>query len=167
MDPQKLAQLDPKLRDAYTRVMGTTIPEPQAASTQIQIPVPPTLDPTPTQQPQPKPEPMPTAAESTPSPIVEPTPTVETPTTPPIEPISQPAPAQQASNFVQMNSEVPAAPAVTVTPNFSSPVQAQAVVVKKKSNVLMMAIAGIAVLVFIVIYSLFWARIFNFKLPFF
>ena len=42
MDPQKLSQLDPKLRDAYQRVMGTAIPQPQApVQSQSPMPTPP------------------------------------------------------------------------------------------------------------------------------
>jgi hypothetical protein len=41
MDPQKLSQLDPKLREAYLRVMGTEITAPQGApSVQAPNPVP-------------------------------------------------------------------------------------------------------------------------------
>ncbi len=197
MDPQKLSQLDPKLREAYQRVMGTVIPEPQAKSdlaqaapaAQAQTPLPAdsafvatsakeaasakvgTLVPAP--QPQPEPEPIP--AEPTPTPIPEPQPTINPqPEAPPAgEPMPQPAiPPQQASNFVKMNSEVPATSPVP-TPNFitpaafdAAPIQTQTIAVKKKNNILMLTMIGITILVFIVVYSLFWAKIFNFKLPF-
>ncbi|KKQ36924.1 MAG: hypothetical protein US55_C0048G0010, partial [Candidatus Levybacteria bacterium GW2011_GWC2_37_7] len=39
MDPQKLSQLDPKLREAYQRVMGTVIPDSQTPA-QTQPPLP-------------------------------------------------------------------------------------------------------------------------------
>jgi len=199
MDPQKLAQLDPKLRDAYQRVMGTTIPEPPAAPSQTQTPSPadkpPATDPISTPQPQPQPEPNPA-----PSPIVEPTPITPTeepsvpiqPTTPAPEPQPasltpepvvepQPAvnpqsqsipnpqpqstPAQPASNFVQMNSEVAAAP-TAASPNFTAPApQAQTAAIKKKSGI-MPILFGFVGLIFIAIYAIFWAKIFNFKLPF-
>jgi hypothetical protein len=184
MDPQKLSQLDPKLREAYQRVMGTTIPEPQAKSDlaqaapiQAQTPLPTDLsadlsaealaeveapakveasakanDPIPSPQPAP----------AIPEPIAEPQPVIN----------PQPAiPPQQASNFVQMNSEAPTSPAPT--PNFTTPaafdaapIQTQAIVVKKKNNILMLTMIGITILVFIAVYSLFWVKIFNFKLPF-
>lgn len=158
MDPQKLSQLDPKLRDAYQRVMGTTIPEPQAAPVQQAQTPPQTPNPAPAPPPMPQPEPTPI-------------PTIEDPITQPTEPpVSQPQPltpepSVQTSNFVQMNSEVAAAPS---SPNFSAPApmpQAQTMTVKKK-NSMMPILIGVAALIFVVIYALFWTKIFNFKLPF-
>lgn len=49
MDPQKLAKLDPKLREAYDRVMGTSIPQPQNPSMQTPPPQP-ILNPNPIMQ---------------------------------------------------------------------------------------------------------------------
>lgn len=152
MDPQKLASLDPKLREAYQRVMGTTIP-----------------DPNPTPQPQPQPEPIPTPPPTVPPvqppaepPIPQPVPEPEPqPTIPQSEPASTP----QVSNFVQMNSEVAATPG---SANFATPApmpQTQTMAVKKKNH-LMPILAGVVILIFLVIYFLFWAKIFNFKLPF-
>ena len=168
MDPQKLSQLDPKLRDAYQRVMGTVIPNPQTPA-QTQTPAPPTPNPTPQPQSQPEPQPAPLV----PEPIAEPQPSIN----PQQEAIPTPEsiPAQSSSNFVQMNSEVPVAPspAAASTPNFTAPakpdlapIQTQTIVIKKKNNILMTALIGIAVLIFIAVYSLFWTKIFNFKLPF-
>lgn len=134
MDPQKLASLDPKLRDAYQRVMGTPIPQPQT----------------------PPPPPMP-APDPNPSPTPEPIPTPQ-PTIPQQPPTS-------ASNFVQMNSEVATPP---TSANFSAPQPqpaAQTMTVKKK-NGMMPILIGIAGLFFIAIYTLFWTKVFNFKLPF-
>jgi len=128
MDPQKLSQLDPKLREAYQRVMGTTIPTPPAAPIQTQAP-PPSIPSDPTQIPQP-----------------------------------QPVPTQPATNFVQMNSEVPA-PAQNFTTPPPMPL-AQTMAVKKKSGIIMPILFGFAALVFIAIYTLFWTKIFNFNLPF-
>ena len=165
MDPQKLSQLDPKLREAYQRVMGTSIPTP-----------PPMPDPTPAPAPQPEPSTIPTPPVQPPTPVPQPPPTggptpeSSMPEPPVFEPqpaIPQPEsiPTPQASNFVQMNSEVPAAPAAN-TPNFSAPVQTQTVAIEKKSGVMIPILFGIAGLVFIAIYTLFWTKIFNFKLPF-
>jgi hypothetical protein len=83
MDPQKLSQLDPKLREAYQRVMGTTIPEPAAPN---QAPAPAPLQPTP---PVAQPQPV-TNPQAAPEPAI---------------------PQQPTSNFVQMNSTVAAIPA--------------------------------------------------------
>lgn len=173
MDPQKLSQLDPKLRDAYQRVMGTTIPEPQAQTPTP--PAPPIPDPTPTPVPQPQPEPespqlpasepqsIPTSEPAIPQPPPAPTNEPEPPPTP--QP-SIPTPTAQANNFVQMNSEVPATPAQNFT--VPSPMsQAQNAAIKKKSGMMMPILFGIVGLVFIAIYTLFWTKILNFKLPFF
>lgn len=145
MDPQKLAQLDPKLREAYQRVMGTPIP------------------PMPT--PQPKPEPAqppvsePHPAPSIPKPIAEPEPQ------PAINPQPQTIPTQPASNFVQMSSEVASTPA-TASPNFTVPApQTQTIVLKKKNGMLPVLFVIVA-LIFIAIYTLFWVKIFNLRLPF-
>lgn len=153
MDPQKLSQLDPKLRDAYQRVMGTPIP-----------------DPTPVPQPQPQPEPIPTPPPVQPptEPVSEPQPAIPQPIPTPEPAIPTPLPTQ-ANSFVQMNSEVPA----PSSPNFSAPApqaksdlaQAQTITIKKKSS-LMPILAGVVILVFLVIYFLFWVKIFNFQLPF-
>src|SRR3989338_142798 len=193
MDPQKLSQLDPKLREAYQRVMGTVIPEPQAAPIQAQTSPPaasepstPIPNPTPTPQPEPEPIPIstpePSQTEPVPAPNTEPTIApqppadqkrepffIPQPETPPTGgPTPQPDPIQQASNFVQMNSEVPATPTAVPapTPNFATPVQSQTIAIKKKNNILIPAMIVITILVFIVVYGLFWARIFNLKLPF-
>lgn len=183
MDPQKLSQLDPKLRAAYERVMGTAIPQPQATSdvvqatpaspnrgepAQAQTPVPPPApipDPTPpAPQPQPQPEPKPTPS-PTGEPTLEPQPVPSVPQ-PQFISTPQPIPSQPASNFIQMNSEAATAPIVP-TQNFAAPApQAQTITLKKKNGMMMPILFGIVGLIFIVIYTLFWTKIFNFKLPF-
>jgi hypothetical protein len=171
MDPQKLSKLDPKLRDAYQRVMGTPIPEPQVQPIQAQTPPPPggpIPDPAPTPpMPQPEPPIPPPSSEPTPTiqepptapepliqpPVSEPQPTIptESPAIPAPEPAIPPQqPPAQADNFVQMNSEVASAQSTAI----------------KKKNGMMPILIGAAGLVFIVIYTLFWTKIFNFKLPF-
>ncbi|OGH25098.1 MAG: hypothetical protein A3B47_03315 [Candidatus Levybacteria bacterium RIFCSPLOWO2_01_FULL_39_24] len=142
MDPQKLSQLDPKLREAYQRVMGTTIPTPPAAPIQTQAP-PPSIPSDPTQIPQPQP-------------IINPQSQAV--------PMPESVPTQPATNFVQMNSEVPA-PAQNFTTPPPMPL-AQTMAVKKKSGIIMPILFGFAALVFIAIYTLFWTKIFNFNLPF-
>lgn len=180
MDPQKLSQLDPKLRDAYQRVMGTPIPQPQVtpASATLQRgepiqaqtpppPPPPTPAPTPTPTPPPPVAPVeppiaPPTPPTQPNPISEPQSAIPTET--PAIPIQPPA-AQ--NNFVQMNSEVAAPPAATIaaSPNFVEPVQVPTATLKKK-NMMMPILIGIAGVIFIVVYTLFWTKLFNFKLPF-
>ncbi|MBI2613245.1 MAG: hypothetical protein HYW62_00515 [Candidatus Levybacteria bacterium] len=201
MDPQKLSQLDPKLREAYQRVMGTPVPQPQTQppspafgvasprgepiQTQTLTPpaggtTPPMPNPTPAPTPMPQPEPIPTqpiqpppAPTNEPEPISEPQPSIPEPQ-PAIHPQPEPIPTPdlaiptqpQASNFVQMNSEVTASPS---SANFSAPQpqpQAQTIAIKKKSGIMIPILFGIAGLIFIVIYTLFWTKIFNFKVPF-
>lgn len=164
MDPQKVSQLDPKLRDAYQRVMGTVIPEPQAPVQEQTPPPPPAPIPEPTPNPVPVPQPIP-QPEPIPTPVIEPVPAVQEPPPAPIVPPVQTLQPQN-SNFVQMNSEVASAVPTAGSLNFATPTQAQAIVVKKKGGILMPLLIGIAVLVFIAIYTLFWTKIFNFKLPF-
>lgn len=130
MDPQKLSQLDPKLRDAYQRVMGTTIPQSQPA-------------PAPTPELQPEPISVPNT-QSAASP----------------EPFFIPQPAANPEPQVPMQQPP--------TQNFTTPppMPAQTTVVKKKSGIMIPILFGIAALVFLVIYTLFWTKIFNFRLPF-
>ena len=136
MDPQKLSQLDPKLREAYERVMGTTIPAPQAPA---QAPVPPApVAPTPQPQPQP----------------------LQPPFSPQPQVVPEAVPAQPASNFVQMNSEIR-----TAAPNIAPQAQAQTMVLKKKSGIMPVLFVFVGI-IFIVIYALFWTKFFNLKLPF-
>jgi cell division septal protein FtsQ len=64
-----------------------------------------------------------------------------------------------------MNSEVASAQS---SPNFSTPTpmsQGQTMAIKKKSG-MMPILIGIAGLFFVAVYTLFWTKIFNFKLPF-
>jgi len=196
MDPQKLSQLDPKLRDAYQRVMGTAIPKSQAApaspklqqdepaQTQTPPPAGGSVTPIPTPQPQPHPEPKPVPPPAAPTkPPVQP-PAFEPQFTPPMpKPVSEPQPAvnpqpqvastpeptisaKENSNFTQMNSEV-ATPPTDTSPNFTPPAQqAQTAIIKKKSNILMPIVIGIGALAFIVVYTFFWTKFFNFKIPF-
>lgn len=153
MDAQKLSQLDPKLRDAYQRVMGTVIPEPTVPN---QSPTPPVNTPT---TPTPNPTPQPAVP-----PVVDPQPVVNPQSTP--QPTPEPASQQPTSNFTQMNSTVAAAPALN-SPNFSAPAAPiqNTAVFKKKSGLtpILFIIAGIF---FIGIYTLFWIKIFNLQVPF-
>lgn len=186
MDPQKLSQLDPKLRDAYQRVMGTQLPDlqtppasPQNESVETQAfpqpPAAPTSDPIPFPAPTTE-EPPTVPIESPMQPLIsEPqlaiNPQPETPPTVEPTPIAPETaiPQQQASNFARMNSEVPTPMAANpISPNFAapSPTQPQTMAIKKKGGMLTPVMTGIAIVVFIVVYTLFWTKIFNLKLPF-
>jgi hypothetical protein len=188
MDPQKLSQLDPKLRDVYQRVMGTTIPEVKVSPVQTPTPplpteasakpdnpnpVPPTqpqADPTPIQPLIPEPQPV---TPPIPSPIPQSQPAINPQSEPQAIPTPEPISAQQAtsSNFVQMNSEVAAAPTAAAIPmqNFTAPAAIPPVPtmpLKKKKNALVPVLFTIVGLIFIAIYTFFWIRFFNLKLPF-
>lgn len=164
MDPQKLSQLDPKLRDAYQRVMGTPIPAPVQVQTPP-MPTPPMPDPNPV-PPAPQPEPpMPPPAGGPTPPIQEPSsiPTPPEPAIPQPEPSIPQQPPVAANNYVQMNSQIPSTP---ISANFSVPMpQAQTIAIKKKSGMMPLLI-GASALVFLVVYTLFWTKLFNFKIPF-
>ncbi len=165
MDPQKLSQLDPKLREAYQRVMGTSIPQPQVAPIQAQTPPPPPMPtPDPTPNPAPEPEPIPNEA---PAKKEDPTPSIQEPSV--TQPEISPPPEPTASNFVQMNSEVAAAPVTTETssPNFSAPIATptQTIAVKKKNSMMPILIL-IGGLILLIGYAYFWIKIFNLKIPF-
>lgn len=178
MDPQKLSQLDPKLRDAYQRVMGTAVPKPSTPPpAQAQASSPTNELTPPTQKPTIPAKPL---IVSNPNTNSSPAIKLDEPAIKPIEPPTQPQttidpPAQTAipakpqaplesANFDQLNSQVSTAS----SSNFSAPnptAQNQAMIIKKK-NGLLSILAVIVVLVFFVVYTLFWVKVFNFKLPF-
>lgn len=88
MDPKNLSGLDPKLKEAYERVMGTPLPNPQTPSPQPPS-TPPTGGPTPVQSDQPPSEPaIPPAPASEPNP--EPNPPQPFPNLPEPPPVAQP-----------------------------------------------------------------------------
>jgi len=186
MDPQKLSQLDPKLREAYQRVMGTSTPKADAPSqAQSPTPTPPSPDPipqptiptppitpsipeSPTQPaeppqsiPQPVSDPIPAA--QLPQPAINPQP----PTIPTPEPIADPQTAMPtSSNFDQMNSAVAGVPAAS-SPNFSVPQpQTKPLVPAKKKMKILPLLIVLGVIIFIAGYTFFWTQIFKFKLPF-
>jgi hypothetical protein len=150
MDPQKLSQLDPKLRDVYQRIMGTQVSKPQPA------PIPQQSEPVqeqtfmpPISQIQPQPQPFPAQQ---PQPVV---------------------PAQPSPVFAQMNPQIPTpTPTMAASSNFAAPIvsatpQAQGMVIEKKGgSSIKFILFGILALIFLVIYTLFWTKIFNLKLPF-
>jgi hypothetical protein len=145
MDPQKLSQLDPKLRDVYQRIMGTQVAKPQANSVPPQPKTSPFRAPTftpPIQQSQPQPQ--------------------TAPAKPPIS--AQPAPV-----FAQMNSQMPTPALTTAVPGIMPPApqaQVQSMPAEKKGGSMKFTLFSIIFLVFLVVYTLFWVKIFNLKLPF-
>jgi hypothetical protein len=133
MDPQKLSQLDPKLREAYLRVMGTEVPTPQATPS-VQ---------TPAAVPQ-------FQAQESSRPFV---PTAQT--IPGFGQGSSEIPVPQTSMPTGLRMTSPTGPAPAFRP--------QPVALKSGFMPVLFAIVGV---VFIVIYALFWTRVFNLKLPF-
>lgn len=136
MDPK---QLDPKLKEAYDRVMGTSTTPPAANP-----PAAPVVNPSPAPEPIPSnPEPL-TQTPFTPPQPVTPEPVV------PNEPVTpQPAPAEPTTSVeskVQINGFVAADH-------------------QKKSGI-SPAIVILGVIVFLVVYSLFWIKFFGVSLPF-
>lgn len=141
MDPQKLASLDPKLREAYQRVMGTSIPKTESQPVQTPTPTAPSANQSA--------DPMIQSSASAPQSAIQP----ESASEPPVQP----------ANFDKMNSEVSAPQS---SPNLTVPApQFQTTVIKNKSG-MMPILIGIIIVVFVVVYAIFWTKIFNLKLPF-
>lgn len=133
---QQLAKLDPKLKEAYDRVMGTDVPPPTHAESPVQT--------------------APSAADQTPSPteakssfVVTDTPSTPSPQSPaavtPLPPIQ--APLRRNSETIQMNYQLHPK---KVAQN------------KKVPTPFIIAI----VIIFFVIYTFAWVKIFNISVPF-
>lgn len=147
---QQLNQLDPKLQEAYNRVMGTNVPPPAPGSPAPQPPANPV-----TQVPT---EPKPPVAPPQPAPVVPQVP-------------NKPPPVPKQDNFAQT---VPVAQVFTPTPSGApqaavsgfvaggAEVAAPAV---KKSGI-SPAILVLAAIVFFIVYTLVWIKVFNLSLPF-
>ncbi|MBI4089429.1 MAG: hypothetical protein HY424_01820 [Candidatus Levybacteria bacterium] len=162
MDPQKLSQLDPKLREAYQRVMGASVSQPQAQP-------PTTIPTTPAQPPNlTSTSPVKPQSISTSIPIEDKTPfNPIKPPEPPVQPKPAPQsipqnPSPQTISFDQMNSEV-SSPS---SPNFTQPEPQAKIIPVKKKNKFMPILIGIVGLVLIAAYTFLWTKIFNLKLPF-
>jgi len=140
MDPQKLSQLDPKLRDVYQRVMETNAPS-QSAPAQTQTPVQTAASPLLNIELQPDPQPA-------------------------VNPQSQSVPIPQSTIPTQ---PIPTTPPPTPTPtsNFTVPApQSDTLIMKKKSGPIkrILFIFIIVALIFVVIYALFLTKVFTPKL---
>lgn len=186
MDPQKLSQLDPKLREAYQRVMKTSVSQQQAPSMQSQTPPPPAKsdlapptfdvapaasdaassnepvssipDPTP-QVPLSEPTHPPFDSSEFKSPyLAQPQPFAESPT-PVTEPQIISANTSRPQEPLQQNSFDRMHSQVASTP------QVKEIPMKKKKPFMPLLI-GVVVLILILAYTFFWTTVFNFKLPF-
>jgi hypothetical protein len=138
MDPQKLSQLDPKLRDVYQRVMDTNVPS-QPAPAQTQTQEQPTTSPLLNIELQPDPQP---AIDSQFQSIPMPQPTIPTQPVPTATPPPTPTPS--------LNPIAPTS-------------QSETLVAEKKGRPIkrILFIFIIVALIFVVIYALFLTKVFN------
>lgn len=177
MDPKKLSGLDPKLRETYERIMGTSSP-----SNQPPTPLP-TIPNTPVEpiQKQPQPQIQTTIPQATPisgfikePPAQTPTPKEELPQLSPIMETQtvQEAPLSQNLNMntpqedftkspfstVSNNSLVnpnPSPDEVTGSHSINQPLK------QKKKNKLLPVLLLVGVIIFFVVYAVVWAKVFS------
>ena len=144
MDPKSSTPLDPKLQDAYNKVMGTQVP-PATPSETTPLATPPQTTPD---------TPMPTSpampADMTP-PAMPSTP-LPTPTEP-----SAPVNASPMETVSVGNTPTISYDNVTPTQGFSADKK------KMKISPVILIIGGI---VFLIVYSLVWIKVFNLQVPY-
>lgn len=171
MDPKASSQLDPKLQEAYNRVMGTNLNAPTDPSTNSSTPA--TTDPiiTPAMPAAPQdtttmPNPAPAApvmsSTITPSPTTAPAAPVTDQTTP-----TDPAPTLPTED----KPAEPETPPLTGEPTMSSmestvSTKSHAFVAKGNSMKVSPVIIVIGGIAFLLIYSLVWIKVFNLSIPF-
>lgn len=140
MNPKGVNDLDPKLKETYERVMGTTFPTPQPVSQQ-------TTAQTPTQQPPQQP--------------VE---SVQTPEPQPVlQPISTPSDPMQTSQIFRAGDGFKQPPTSSSDLLAKANMGNSAVVneePKKKSKLIPMLI-GVGGLIFFIAYAVIWAKLFG------
>lgn len=165
MDPKNSSTLDPKLKETYERIMGTPVP----------------ATPTPTDAPAATPVPgNPATDPSVPQINVNPTPSA--PATPAISP--EPATPIISPTYAPMGAPAQIQPADQPDPVSSLPEQhtvlqqatpIAAMVAKPgvviggktegKSGMLPILL-GVGAIIFLIVYTFFWVKFFNFPLPF-
>lgn len=164
MDPkQQLNQLDPKLQEAYNRVMGTASTS-NVAMANAGTPASDAASPTPppTQSPQPPLPPKPAAPQPIPQPPVAPPPPAAT-FVPPL-PAEKPQEDSMASSMPITKVYTPSPSADAATSGFvAATPQTQAEEKKHGISPVILILGG---LVFFIIYTLVWIRVFNLSLPF-
>lgn len=155
MDPKnQLSGLDPKLKEAYERVMGTTIPPASPPPAPPQEPA--------TSLPTSQTEPLPSPANQTSEPApAQPPPVQEPSQEPPPQPEPPPVPPAQPS--IAPAEPVPS-PVQSVQPTgfVANASKKEKLVGLKLSRPILMAV-GAALLV---LYIFFWMRVFNLSFPF-
>ena len=156
MDPKQPAQLDPKLQEAYDRVMGLALEQPHSSTqptatpqqstpiTPVQPAASPNVEPTPSAQP------ITTVSQQTPE-----MPTTQT---------TAPLPPQNPSQLPQMSAS--ALDAMAPTPATPVHKKMHAFIAKKgadfKVSPVILIIGGVA---FLLIYTVIWIKVFNLSVP--
>lgn len=144
MDPKTAPNLDPKLQEAYNRVMNTTVPQPPAA------PQPQTPPPLPITPPQ---------VSTIPTPPSPPPPPPSTPTIPQANPIQPPITDQPQTTV--MHATIPL---TTTKPSSSAPILAASKSGGKGLSILPFIIIG--GIIFLAVYTVFWIKFFKLSIPF-
>lgn len=177
MDPKNLSQLDPKLREAYERVMGVSSPQQQASagSAPMTSPITPTNDPQPMADPAPHQPQQPLSQEpSQPNPI-EPIPTVDpapsgsspeqaSPSVFGVDVPPPPPPPMQAAP-IEVPPPPPPPPSVAQNdPTYTAAVPPQtdsgtSVHAAKTPMKIMPVLIVVASLVFLLVWGFFWIQI--------
>lgn len=175
MNPKSTANLDPKLREAYERIMGTTVPQPKSAEPMQSVSAPaqaPEVKPvtTPPQENKPPVNPEPVintppkleVQEVAPEPINIKTPQ-EMPPLPPKQehPLSEMVPSPQMSDLGNNKDPFVAnpTPQTTNVVNLTNS-QTPTTPAKGKSK-LMPIVLGVGGIGFFVVYAVIWAKVFS------
>lgn len=151
MDPKSSTQLDPKLQEAYNRVMGVTVNTPGTPAATIPTSAPASAIPT---DPAVNANPVPS------TPNLE----VTTPSAPQVSDNMPPMPAQEDKKEEKEEMvQTPGQPTVSMQSTVAAP--SQSFVAKKgmKISPVILIVGGIT---FLLIYALIWIKIFNLPLPF-
>ncbi|HET9947228.1 MAG TPA: hypothetical protein VFQ63_04160 [Patescibacteria group bacterium] len=152
MDPKKPADLDPKLQETYDKLMNFQVPAQTPG--QPAAPADPAIA---MQTPQTPPPADPMATPPAPSsPPVAPTPTQATPAAPaPTIPPSQP-----------MHHTMPAGDVPVITHSEEVPAEKPKQEFKAKKSGISPIVWVILGIIFVIVYTLVWVKIFNIQLPF-
>ncbi len=193
MDPKALASLDPKLRETYEKVMGTsTAPSTRASGPATTTPPPPVGG---TTAPAPKPTPIQSRPASTPpipSPVSSPLPNIPPPASSPVAPNSTSFPQPSINNSPTVMAQSPLQTsdfaALQATPTgiplptapqgaavqLGKPIQPlpspasinKSVAPSNQSSPLIRILYIIASIIFFAVYTIFWLKIFKYPVPF-
>lgn len=153
MNPKGLNNLDPKLRETYERVMGTSFAPPATP-----------------QAPQPAPQPASEPAQNTPPvapPVPQPVQPVQQPP-PAAAPLPQSEPAPQDPQPAEMVQSPISTPSFGASNPFQDPlpppaevIANNAVVPSKKGSKLIPVLFTIGGIIFFVVYAIVWAKVFG------